>query len=88
MRLRAGLLEHHYAGVSGEMLYKRAQSPFAVGFDIHRVRKREYDMRLDLRSCRVKIGHLNLDYDAGRRIDVKMNVGRYVADDGGATTTI
>ena len=87
-RLRAGLLEPHYAGVSGEILYKPAQSPFAVGVDIHRVRKREYDMRLDLRDYRVNIGHLNLYYDAGGMFDFEVNIGRYLAGDWGATTTI
>ena len=47
-RAHAGLLEPFFAGFGGELLYKPAQWPIGVGFDIHRVRKRDYDMKFDL----------------------------------------
>ena len=46
-RLHSGLLEPFFAGFGGEVLYKPAQSPIAFGFDIHRVRKRDYDMKFE-----------------------------------------
>ncbi|MDC3129303.1 YjbH domain-containing protein, partial [Paracoccaceae bacterium] len=47
-RAHAGLLEPFFAGIGGELLYKPAQWPIGIGIDIHRARKRDYDMRFDL----------------------------------------
>ena len=64
------------------MLYKPAQWPVGLGLDIHRVRKRNYDMRFDLLEYETTIGHLSLYYDAGGMFDVEVNAGRYLAGDG------
>ena len=87
-RVHAGLLEPFFAGFGGEILYKPAQWPVGIGFDIHRVRKRAYNMRFDLLDGETTVGHLNLYYDAGGMFDVEINTGRYLAGDWGATTTI
>ena len=87
-RVHAGLLEPFFAGFGGEILYKPAQWPVGIGFDIHRVRKRAYNMRFDLLDYETTVGHLNLYYDAGGMFDVEINTGRYLAGDWGATTTI
>ena len=87
-RAHAGLLEPFFAGIGGELLYKPAQSPIGVGLDIRRVRKREYDMRFDLRDYQTIVGHVSLYYDAGGMFDLEINAGRYLAGDWGATTTI
>ena len=87
-RAHAGLLEPFFAGVGGEILYKPAQSPIGIGIDIHRVRKRDYEMRFDLLDYETTVGHLSLYYDAGRMFDIEINAGRYLAGDWGATTTI
>ena len=87
-RVHAGLLEPFFAGVGGELLYKPAQWPIGVGIDIHRVRKRAYDMRFDLLDYETTVGHLSVYYDAGGMFDVEINAGRYLAGDWGATTTI
>ena len=87
-RAHAGLLEPFFAGVGAEVLFKPAQWPIGIGLDIHRVRKRDYDMRFDLRDYETTIGHLSLYYDAGGMFDVEINVGRYLAGDWGATTTV
>ena len=84
----AGLLEPFFAGVGGELLYKPAQWPFGIGIDIHRVRKRAYDMRFDLLDYETTVGHLSVYYDAGGMFDVEVNAGRYLAGDWGATATI
>ena len=39
-RAHAGLLEPFFAGFGGELIYKPAQWPIAIGMDVHRVRKR------------------------------------------------
>ena len=87
-RAHAGLLEPFYAGIGGEILYKAANSPFALGFDLHRVRMRDYDMRFDLRDYETTVGHVSVYYDAGGIFDIEINAGRYLAGDIGATTTI
>ena len=87
-RAHAGLLEPFFAGVGGELLFKPAQWPIGIGIDIHRVRKRAYDMRLDLLDYETTIGHLSLYYDASGMFDIEVNAGRYLAGDWGATTTI
>ena len=87
-RANAGLLEPFFAGFGGELLYKPAQWPIGLGLDVHRVRKRDYDMRFDLLDYETTVGHLSLYYDAGGMFDVEVNAGRYLAGDWGATTTI
>ncbi len=87
-RAHIGLLEPFFAGIGGELLYKPAQWPIGIGVDIHRVRKRDYDMRFDLRDYETTVGHLSLYYDAGGMFDIEVNAGRFLAGDWGATTTI
>ena len=85
---RAGLLEPFFAGIGAEILYKPAQWPIGLGLDIHRVQKRDYEMRFDLLDYETTIGHVSLYYDAGGMFDIEVNAGRYLAGDWGATTTI
>ena len=87
-RVHMGLLEPFYAGIGGEVLYKPAQSPIGIGIDIHRVRKRDFDMRFDLLDFEMTIGHLSVYYDAGGMFDIEINAGRFLAGDDGATATI
>ena len=87
-RAQAGLLEPFFAGVGAEVLFKPAHWQIGIGLDIHRVRKRDYDMRFELLDYKTTVGHLTLYYDAGGMFDVEINAGRYLARDWGATTTI
>ena len=83
-----GLIEPFFAGVGGELLIKPANWPIALGLDIHRARKRDYDMRFNLRDYTTTVGHLSLYYDAGNMFDVEVNAGRYLAGDWGSTLTV
>ncbi len=87
-RAHAGLLEPFFAGVGGEFLYKPAHWPIGIGVDIHRIRKRDYDMQFELLDYTTTVGHLSFYYDAGGMFDIEVNAGRYLAGDWGATTTI
>ncbi len=87
-RARGGLLEPFFAGIGGELLYKPAHWPIGIGLDIHRVQKRDYDMRFDLLDYKTTIGHVSLYYDAGEIFDIEINAGRYLAGDWGVTTTV
>lgn len=87
-KLHAGLLEPFFAGIGGEILYKPAKSSFAIGLDMHHVKKRDYDMRFDLLEYETTLGHFSVYYDAGEMFDIEVNAGKYLAGDWGATTTI
>lgn len=87
-RVHAGLLEPFFAGIGGELLYKPPQSPFALGFDIHHVRKRNYDMQFDLLDYETIVGHFSIYYDSGRMFEIELNAGKYLAGDWGLTTNI
>ena len=87
-RAQFGFLEPFFAGLGGEILFKPASSPFALGLDIHRVKQRDYDMLFDLRPYETTVGHVSIYYDAGGMFDVEVNAGRYLAKDWGVTTTI
>ena len=87
-RAHAGLLEPFFAGFGGELVYKPAQWPIGLGLDIHRVRKRNYDMRFSFKDYETTVGHVSLYYDAGGMFDIEVNAGRYLAGDWGTTTTI
>ena len=92
--LMPGLYGHAHAGLWNlsllewvEILYKPSQWPLGIGLDIHRVRKRDYDMRFDLLDFETTVGHVSFYYDAGGMFDIELNAGR-LAGDWGATTTI
>lgn len=87
-RAQAGYLEPFFAGIGGEILFKPINSPLAIGLDMHRVRKRAFDMKFDLLDYQTTVGHLSLYYDAGGMFDVEINAGRYLAKDWGITTII
>ena len=87
-RVSAGYLEPMYAGITGEILYKRPGSNFAVGVDLSAVKMRDFNMLFGLRDYKTATGHLNLYYDAGGSFDLEANVGRYLAKDWGVTTKI
>ena len=87
-RAHAGLLEPFWAGLGGEVLYMPANSPIALGLDVHRVRKRDYEMRFDMQDYETTTGHVSAYLDAGGMFDLEINAGRYLAGDWGATTRI
>ena len=87
-RAHAGLLEPMFAGIGGEVLYVPKSSPFALGFDLHRVHQRAFDMRFDLQDYETTVGKVSLYYDNGGPFDLEINSGRYLAGDWGATTKL
>ena len=87
-KVSAGYLEPMYAGITGELLYKKPGSNFAAGVDLSGVQMRDYNMLLGLRDYKTVTGHLSLYYDAGGSFDLEANVGKYLAKDWGVTTKI
>ena len=86
--LSAGYLEPMYAGISGELLFKKPASNFALGIDLSVVQMRDYNMMFGLRDYQTVTSHLNFYYDSGNSYDLEMNIGRYLAKDLGVTTKL
>lgn len=87
-RVTAGYLERMFAGVSAEVLWKKVDSPFALGAEINYARQRDYDQDFGLRDYDVITGHLSGYYDFGDGYNAQLDVGRYLAGDVGATLTL
>lgn len=83
-----GYLEPMFAGVSGEVLWKRPESRFAVGVELNYVKQRDTNMRLGLQDYDVLTGHLSTYADLGKGYTAQLDVGRYLAGDVGATLSV
>lgn len=87
-RVTVGLLERAYGGVSGEILWKPVDSRLALGAEINRVRKRDFEKALEFRDYEVTTGHVSAYYDFGGGIWGQIDVGQYLAGDVGATVAL
>jgi hypothetical protein len=84
-----GILEEMYSGVGGEVLWRRADLPFAFGANLMAVRQREYDKLFGLRKYQTVTGHVSAYWATGfHNFDVAVHAGRYLAKDVGATIEI
>ncbi|MDO5612362.1 MAG: YjbH domain-containing protein [Paracoccus sp. (in: a-proteobacteria)] len=87
-RVTGGLLERAYGGVSAEVLWKRVDSPLAIGVEVNRVRKRDFDGLFSFRDYEVTTGHVSAYYEFAQGYTAQLDVGRYLAGDTGATVTV
>lgn len=87
-RVTVGLLERMFGGISGELLWKPVDSPFALGVEINRVRQRDFDTLFTFRDYEVTTGHVSAYYDFGNGFHGQIDAGRYLAGDWGATFTL
>lgn len=85
---RVGYLENMYGGVSGEVLWKPVDSPFALGIEVSRVRQRDFDRLFGFRDYEVTTGHVSAYYDFDNGYFAKFDVGQYLAGDQGATLLV
>lgn len=83
-----GYLEPMFAGMSGELLWKRPDARFAVGVEVNYVKQRATDMRFGLRDYDVVTGHVSAYADLGQGYTAQLDVGRYLAGDVGATLSV
>ncbi|MBM3769619.1 MAG: YjbH domain-containing protein, partial [Acidobacteria bacterium] len=84
-----GILEEMYSGVGAEVLWRRADLPFAVGVNVIAVQQREFDKMLGLRDYKTVIGHVSGYWATGfHNFDLAVHAGRYLAKDIGATFEI
>ncbi len=87
-RVTGGLLERSFGGVSAEVLWKPANSPLALGAEINRVKKRDFDQLFDFREYEVTMGHVSAYYEFQQGFTAQLDVGKYLAGDVGATVTL
>jgi len=84
-----GILEEMYSGVGGEILWRRADLPFAIGANLMAVQQREYDKMFGLRDYKTLTGHVSAYWATGfHGFDVAVHAGRYLAKDIGATIEV
>jgi len=84
-----GILEEMYSGAGGEVLWRRADLPYAFGANLMAVQQREYDKMFGLRDYKTLTGHVSAYWATGfYGFDVAVHAGRYLAKDIGATIQV
>lgn len=87
-RISAGYLERMFGGVQGEVLWKPQGERYAFGATLARVRQRDFDQLFGFQDYAVTTGHLSAYYDFDNGYQARLDVGRYLAGDVGATVTV
>jgi hypothetical protein len=88
-RATVGYLEPMFAGVSGEVLWRPHDQPYAIGLDINYVAQRDYDQRFGVQDYRVTTGQVSLYLDLPWwNLTTTLRGGRYLAGDWGGTVEV
>jgi hypothetical protein len=88
-RATAGYLEPMFAGLSGELLWRPAAAPWALGIDLAHVAQREFEQRLGTRGYSVATGHLSAYGELPWwNLYGVLRAGRYLSGDWGATVEL
>ena len=79
-----------FNGYGMEYLYFEDSSNYAIGFEVFKVKKRDYELRLGTLDYENITAHANFYYRNYGRIpfDAKISVGEYLAGDKGTTLEI
>lgn len=84
-----GYLEEMYAGAGAEILYRPYGKRWALGLEVDYVRQRDFDRGFRLRDYDTVTGFAKWYYEVPYQdLRVELNVGRYLAEDIGATFKI
>lgn len=86
-RASIGLFEQMYAGVSAEVLWKPFAAGWSIGAEINKVVQRDYAGGFGFRDYRVTTGHVSAQYVLNNGYFGRIDYGRYLAGDVGATLT-
>jgi hypothetical protein len=87
-RAQVGLLEPMFAGVTGEALWKPDGSRLALGVELAQVIQRAPGTAFDLGDYETVTGHLSAYWDFGDGVTGRIDAGRYLAGDWGATAAL
>ncbi|RUO30022.1 YjbH domain-containing protein [Aliidiomarina sedimenti] len=84
-----GYIERMFGGVGLEMVYRPLDQPWAVGFDVNRVRQRNYTGGTGFLDYEVTTGFVSLYYQMPWLEDTTMQLdfGRFLAGDDGVNVT-
>lgn len=85
-----GYLEMMYAGIGSELLYRPNGQRWALGADVNYVRQRDWTNTLKLADYTTTTGHVTayIDVPWVESTQAKISVGRYLAQDVGATVDL
>ena len=87
-RVTLGYLERMFGGVSGEVLWKPVEKPYALGVELNYAMQRDFDQLLGFQDYSVVTGHVSGYYDFKNGFLAQVDVGRYLAGDYGATVSL
>lgn len=87
-RITAGYLERGYGGISGELLWKPVASRLALGAEVNWVKQRSFTRLTGLADYSTVTGHLSAYYAFAGGYHARLDVGRYLAGDVGATLAL
>ncbi|WP_417615583.1 YjbH domain-containing protein [Oceanisphaera sp.] len=82
-----GYLELMYAGAGGEVLYRPAETNWALGANLNWVKQRDFDSQFGMLDYAVTTGHLGAYYELPWLDDtlLQLQTGQYLAGDKGMT---
>ncbi len=83
-----GYIERMFGGASAELLWKPVDSRLALGGELSLVRQRAFNEGFGFRNYQVLTGHVSAYYELRNGFQAKVDVGRYLAGDLGATFTL
>ena len=84
-RLDIGILEEMFGGIGGEILYRPFDKNYALGFSLHKVKKRAFNQRFSFKEYSTLTGHLGFYYDFSYQVRSQVLLGKYLAGDKGVT---
>ena len=87
-QINFGYLELMYAGIRAEAVWKDVKKPYGIGLDIARIRKRDTFGTLSILSEPYTTAIGTVYYDMQNNWNVKLDAGRYLAGDYGATFSL
>lgn len=85
-----GYLEQMFGGVGGEVLYRPLDRPWALGLDVNYAKQRDWDAPMQFADYSVTTGHVSAYWQPQfmDNVLVRFSVGRYLAEDWGATLNL
>ncbi|MDB5661327.1 MAG: putative lipoprotein [Cypionkella sp.] len=87
-RLTVGYLERMYGGVSAELLWQKTDKPYAIGAEINYVQQRDFNQLFGFQDYNVVTGHVSGYYSFAGGYHARLDMGRYLAGDYGATLAL
>ncbi len=87
IQLSAGIFEEMFSGYGFEYLWNKNNLPFAFGFEVFDVYKRDYDLSFGLMDYSNTTGHVNFYYENEEILPFSLHIsyGEYLAGDKGYT---